>query len=92
MKRLELVFQRLAENGLKVEGSKRKFLQNNVSFLRHIISESGFKVDPEKVRAVERIKEPSSLEDIGAFLTLWAIIKNFSEFRKNSRNSLQFAE
>ena len=34
----------------------------------HIISESGVKIDQEKVRAVERMKEPSSLKDVRAFL------------------------
>ena len=68
LKRLELVFQRLSENGLKIKGSKCNFLQKRVSLLGHIISESGVEIDPEKVRAVEKMKEPSSLKDVRAFL------------------------
>ena len=70
LKQLELVFQRLAENGLNIKGSKCNFFQKRVSFLGHIISESGVEVDPEKVRAVERMNEPSSLKDVRAFLGL----------------------
>ena len=70
LKRLELVFQRLSENGLKIKGSKCNFFQKRFSFLGHIISESGVEVDPEKVRAVEKMKEPSSLNDVRAFLGL----------------------
>ena len=50
LKRLELVFQRLSENGLKIKGSKSNFFQKRVNFLGHIISESGVEVDPENVK------------------------------------------
>ena len=70
LKRLELVFQRLSENGVKIKGSNCNFFQKRVSFLGHIISESGVEVDPEKVRAVEKMKEPSSMKDVRAFLGL----------------------
>ena len=70
LKRLELVFQRLSENGLKIKRSKCLFFQKRVSFLGHIISESGVEVDTEKVRAVENMKEPSSLKGVRAFLGL----------------------
>ena len=68
LKRLGLVFQRLSENEIKIKGSKCNFFQKRVSFLGHIIPESGVEVDPEKVRAVEKMKEPSSLKDVRAFL------------------------
>ena len=70
LKRLELVCQRLSENGLKIKRSKCNFFQKRVSFLVHIISESGVEVDPEKVRAVEKMKEPSSLKDVRVF---WSV-------------------
>ena len=73
-KRLELVFQRLLKNGLKIKGSKCNFFQKRVSFLGHIISESGVEVDPEKVIAVERMNKPSYLKDVRAFLDLVGII------------------
>ena len=84
MKRLELVFQPLAENGLKIEGSKCNFFQKCVSFLKHIISESGFKVDPEKVRAVERIKGPSSLKTSGPSRPCGLLSKIFPSFGKTA--------
>ena len=70
LKRLELVLKRVAENGLKTKESKSIFFQKCVSFLGHFISESGVEVNPEKVRAVERTKEPSSLKDVRVFLCL----------------------
>ena len=44
--------------------------KKRVSFLGHIISERGVIVDPEKVRAVERMQEPSFLKDVRAFFSL----------------------
>ena len=77
VKGLELVFQRLSENGLKIKGSKCNFFQKHVSFLGHIISESGAEADPEKVSAVEKMKETSSLKDIRAFLGLVGYYRKF---------------
>ena len=50
LNRLELVFQRLAENGLNIKGSKCNFFQKSVNFLRHIISESEVKVQRKQER------------------------------------------
>ena len=55
-KQLDVFFQCLAKNELKIKGSKGIFFQKRVSFLGHIISQNGVKVEPEKIRAVESIK------------------------------------
>ena len=80
LNRLELVFQRLSENRLKIKGSKCNFFQKRVNFLGHIISESGVEVNPGKVRAVEKMKEPSSLKDV------WAIIENSFRVSEKQQN------
>ena len=90
LKRLELVFQRLSENGLKIKGSKCNFFQKRVSFLGHIISESGVEVDPEKVRAVEKMKKTIIPKRGQGFSGPCGLLsKIHSGFRKNSRTSLQ---
>ena len=77
LKWLELDFLRLSENGLTIKGSICNFFQKRVSFLEHIISESGVEFDPEKVRAVEKMKESSSLKDVRAFLGLVGYYRKF---------------
>ena len=47
-----------------------QFLQKRVSILAHIKSENGVEVDQEKVRAVEKMRGPSFLKDLRAFLGL----------------------
>ena len=77
LKQLELVFQRSAENRLKIKGSKCNFFsKKGVSVSGHIISESG--VEVEKVGAVERMRELSSLNDVRAFLGLVSHYQKFS--------------
>ena len=87
LKLLELVFQRLLENGLKIKGSKCNFCQKRVSFLVHSISDSGVEFDPEKVRTVERTKEQSAFKDVRAFQGVSRPCKLLSKvssgFRKN---------
>ena len=43
----------------------------------HIISESGVEIDPDKVRAVERMNEPLSLKDVRVFLGLVGYYRKF---------------
>ena len=67
LKQIELGFHRLAENGLEIKGSKYNVSKKSVSFLGHIMSKSRVKVEPEKISVVERMKKPSSLNDVRAF-------------------------
>lgn len=54
LKRLESVFGRLREAGLKVKPDKCSFLQEQVKFLGHQISAQGIGTDPGKVEAVRK--------------------------------------
>ena len=69
--RLRKKFRRTSETigtvGLKIKGSKCNFVQKRVSFLGQFISKSGVKVDPEKEKAIKRMKEPSSLNYVRTF-------------------------
>ena len=52
MRRLDEIFCRIREAGLKLAPSKTSLFQQRVSFLGHIVSESGVCTDPAKVQAV----------------------------------------
>jgi hypothetical protein len=49
------VFDRLSEAGLKLKPKKCQFLQEEISFLGHIVSKSAIRTDPAKVAAVKEI-------------------------------------
>ena len=52
--------------------------------LGHIISQSGVEVDPEKVRAVRKTKEPSSLKHVWELLGLGGYYEEFIPGYKNT--------
>ncbi|KAL2086778.1 hypothetical protein ACEWY4_017837 [Coilia grayii] len=58
--RLELVFSRLRQHGLKLKPSKCHLLTDKVRFLGHIISAQGIRVDQEKVQVLETWLSPKS--------------------------------
>ena len=54
IQRLDTVFTRLAEYGLKLELKKCAFFQSEMQYLGHRVSAAGIATNPEKVAAVER--------------------------------------
>lgn len=57
--RLEYVFSHLATAKLKLKPSKCKFFQKKVSYLGHVVSESGVEVDPDKTAALKQWAIPT---------------------------------
>ena len=55
IERLDKVFTRLKEHGLKLKGKKCHFFKPQVKYLGHIISPEGIATDPEKNRCCERM-------------------------------------
>ena len=56
--RLRLVFDRIGTTGLKLKPTKCQFLRNEVTFLGHVVSPKGIKLDPEKAKAVKTCPAP----------------------------------
>ncbi|KAL0147914.1 hypothetical protein M9458_056791, partial [Cirrhinus mrigala] len=69
LQRLEIVFKRLKETGLKVKPEKCHFLQQKVIFLGHQVSAQGIATDPGKIEAVKEWKFSQGKKDFGA---LWS--------------------
>ena len=63
--RLEMVFGRLREHGLKLAPKKCHFLRRSVRFLGHIIDENGVATDPEKVQAITSMSEVDLMMEDG---------------------------
>ncbi|KAL1256562.1 hypothetical protein QQF64_012107 [Cirrhinus molitorella] len=66
--RLETVFKRLRDTGLKIKVEKCNFLQSEVRFLGHQVSAQGVSTDPDKVSAVKQWPVPSTLKELRSFL------------------------
>ena len=68
LQRLDTVFTRLREYGLKLELKKCAFFQSEVQYLGHRVSAAGIATDPEKVAAVERWPRPETLKQLRSFM------------------------
>ena len=67
LKRLEFVFARLKEHGLKMKPSKC-FFQSKAKFLGHVVSEHGISTDPEKTEVIKNWKIPQTEKTIVSIL------------------------
>ena len=77
LERLEEVFKRLKQTGLKMKPSKCYLLQKRVRYLGHILSEDGVETDPEKVSCIKNWPTPSNVEELRQFLGIATYYRRF---------------
>jgi len=83
---LQIVFEQLKAHGLRPHFRKRKFFQENVEYLGHVIYPSGLGVQQIKVEAITCISHPTNVSRVGAFMGLanyyHKYVKGFSAMAK----------
>ena len=80
---LTLIFKKLREFNLKIQPDKSEFLRKDVEFLGHIITPSGIKPNPSKLKAIEKFPIPKTPKEIKSFLGLVGYYRRFiSNFSK----------
>jgi hypothetical protein len=77
IERLDKVFTRLKEHGLKRKGKKCHFFKPQVKYLGHIISPEGIATDPEKIDVVKGWPRPETLKDLRSFLGFASYYRRF---------------
>ena len=60
LERLQLVFDRLKEHGLKLRPSKGQLMRQEVQYMGHVVSAEGVWTDPEKITAVKDLVRPTN--------------------------------
>ena len=84
--RLEQVFERLRQVGLKLSPKKCSLLQKKVKYIGHIISENGVEADPDKISKVVEWPRPKSPEEVRQFLGFVGYYRKFiRDFAKIAR-------
>ena len=74
---LEAVLQRLREKQLYAKFKKCEFWLETISFLGHVVSKRGIKVDLGKVAAVQDWKIPTNVGEVRSFLGLAGYYRKF---------------
>ena len=74
---LRIVLQTLRENQLFAKLSKCDFWLKEVSFLGHIVSAEGIRVDPAKIEAIVNWKPPRNVTEVRSFLGLAGYYRRF---------------
>ena len=77
LERLEAVFSRLDQHGLKLKGSKCEFFKASVNYLGHVVSQEGVKTDPEKIEALASWPEPHNIKTLRSFLGFTGYYRRF---------------
>ena len=90
---LKIVLQTLREKKLYAKLGKCDFWLKEVSFLGHIVSTKGIRVDPAKIEAVVNWKPPRSVTKVRSFLGLAGyyriFVKGFSVIASSITKSLR---
>ena len=68
LERLEAVFSRLKQQGLKLKPSKCEFFKTSVKYLGHVVSENGVQNDPDKINALASWPEPNNVKELRSLL------------------------
>ena len=74
---LDEVLNRLSGAGLKLKPSKCALFQSEVLYLGHIVTASGVKPNPDKVKAVADWPVPTNVGDVRSFLGLCSYYRKF---------------
>ena len=68
IERLEEVFSRMKQAGLKCKPSKCEILRDSIKYLRRLVDKHGVRPDPEAIEAVLTWKAPKTDTQLMSFL------------------------
>ncbi len=77
LQHLDVVLCKLREVNLKLNLNKCYFVAKNITFLGHVVSESGTRPDPGKIEAVLHFPQPKTVTNVRLFLGLIGYYRNY---------------
>jgi hypothetical protein len=85
---LRIVLGRLRAHQLYAKLSKCKFWLEKIAFLGHILTTEGIEVDPSKVEAVSKWKQPSNVSEVRSFLGMAGYYRHFTKWFSSIARSM----
>jgi transposase InsO family protein len=86
LQRLEAVFKKLREYGLKLSPKKCQFFKEKVKYIGHIVSENGIEPDPDKIKKIVDWERPTDVSKVRQFLGFAGYYRKFvKDFAKIAR-------
>jgi hypothetical protein len=77
LERLEFLFQRLRQHGLKLKLSKCNLFKKEIRYLGNVISQDGIRTDPDKTKATQNWKVPTNEKELRSYLELCSYYRKF---------------
>ena len=74
---LSQVLERLRKANLTLKPEKCQFAKKSLTYLGHVITKDGVKVDPEKTKAVDTFPRPKNVKDVRSYLGMCNYYRRF---------------
>lgn len=74
---LNIIFNTLKENGMKLNLQKCLIAQKEVEYLGHILSGQGIKIDETRIKEIREFPRPRKLKSLRSFLGLLSYYRQF---------------
>ena len=68
LKHIKITMDSLIHNNMKINLKKCKFFMKELKALGHVVSNGNIKMDPEKISAISKRKEPHNVRQLQSFL------------------------
>ena len=75
---LTAVMERIGAAGLTLNREKCEFAQRKIKFLGQVLGEEGIQPDPNKIAAIQKMREPQNISDLRRFLGMVNQLSKFS--------------
>ena len=76
---------RFEQANLSLQPGKCEFLRREVTYLGHIVGQNGLRMDPRKLRAVEKFPLPKIQKNVRQFLGLAGYYRRFTRDSQNEQ-------
>ena len=83
LNKVEEVLRRLQKAGLRINVNKSSFALHEIEYLGYILTRDGIKPQPEKVTAIQALREPTSVKELHRFLGMVQYYRDLWEKRSH---------